>query len=602
MSDTAMSLAILVGVIGLYIWNRLPVEVVAVCASLALYLSGVLTSTEALAGFGDPVVIFIAALFIVSEGIDSTGVTTWAGQALIDRAGTGRVRLLASVMALCAVLTALISINGAVAALLPMVVVLAMRVARPSSQMLIPLAFAGSAGSLLALTGSPVNVIVAEASRAAGGPGFGFFEFAAVGIPLVIGTVVIAVVLGPRLLPTRSSTSAPPDLSQHAHTLSDQYQLDDGFYRLRVRKRSPLIGISPDDLDLSAYPWVNVIGLQARTAEPALVRHQIEADDVLVVTGDAGEVSRLIVDLRLAVGMRREATDTGGELVTRELGVVEVVVPPRSPLVGEAVFPGMMRTADLVVLAVHRLGKDRGPRVTELAAGDSILLHGSWAAIDALADRHDILVVDAPDLIRRQAVPMGPKAKQAVLVLVGMVLLLAFGVVPPAMAGVIAATAMILLRVLNPAQAYRSVSWGTLILIGGLIPLSTAIQKSAAADLVASGLIGFVGTGRPYLLMVALFVLTAALGQVVSNAATVLIVAPIAVAAAVETGVSVQPILMLIAVAGAAAFLTPIATPANMMVMGPGGYRFNDYWRLGLVQMLLFLAVAIGLIPLVWPL
>ena len=240
-------------------------------------------------------------------------------------------------------------------------------------------------------------------------------------------------------------------------------------------------------------------------------------------------------------------------------------------------------------------------RPVELAAGDSLLLHGTWSSIDELVHDRDVLMVDSPDLVRRQAVPLGARSGIAIGVLVAMVVLLAFAIVPPAIAGVAAATAMVLFRVVTVNRAYRAVSWQTVVLIGGLIPLSTTIQTSGAADVVAGRLIDVVGAGRPYLLLIALFTLTAVLGQVVSNTATVLIVVPIAVAAAQETGVSVLPVLMLIAVAGAGALLTPIATPANMMVMGPGGYRFSDYWRLGLPVMLLWLVVAVVVIPLVRP-
>jgi di/tricarboxylate transporter len=235
-----------------------------------------------------------------------------------------------------------------------------------------------------------------------------------------------------------------------------------------------------------------------------------------------------------------------------------------------------------------------------VAEGDALLLHGSWAALDALTRDRDVLIVDSPDVVRRQALPWGPKASIAVAVLLGMVVLLATGAVPPAIAGLLAAMTMVVTGVVGVQQAYRSVSWQTVVLIGGLIPLSTAIQTSGAADRIASVIISAVGAGRPYLLLVALFVLTAVLGQIVSNTATVLIVAPIAVSAAAATHTSVRPVLMLIAVAGAAALLTPIATPANMMVMNPAGYRFGDYWKLGLPVMLWWLVVSLVVIPLVW--
>jgi di/tricarboxylate transporter len=315
------------------------------------------------------------------------------------------------------------------------------------------------------------------------------------------------------------------------------------------------------------------------------------------VAGPKDQVSHLTVDSRLAVSMAPARLD---ELMNREAGVVEAVIPPRSSLVGETVFPGMHRGPDLVIVAVQRMGKDRGNKPTQLAAGDALLVHGAWSALDDLTRDRDVLLVDSPELVRRQAVPWGPKASVAVAILAAMVVLLATGLVPPAMAGLLAATAMVLARVVRPAQAYRAISWQIVVLIGALIPLSAAIQSSGGADRIADLVIDVVGPGRPYLLLLALFVLTAVLGQVVSNTATVLIVAPIAVAAAHGTGTSVKPVLMLIAVAGAASLLTPISTPANMMIMSPAGYRFSDYWKLGLPVMAWWLLTALVIIPLVW--
>ncbi len=601
MSPSTTSLVVLLATIVLFVWNRLPVGAVAVLTALALYATGLVDAGTALAGFGDPVVVFIASLFVVSEALDATGVTTWAGQRLVAVVGDGPIRVLVAVLGLCALLTAVITLNGSVAALLPMVLVLALKIGTPPSRMLMPMAFAGSAGSLLALTGSPVNVIVSEAAQNAGAPAFGFFAYAAVGLPLVIGTIALAVLLGPRVLPDRQSAQPPRDLSRHASHLAEHYELHEGFYRLRVRPGSPLLGTVTSDLDPTAVAEVSLIGLQSAAGHRWGATHAVEAGDVLVVRGDPAEVSRLVVEQVLSVEMTPLTTATG-ELVTRDVGVSEVVVPPRSPLVGEVAFPGQLRSAELVILSIRRLGQDVGARSVELAPGDSLLLHGTWASIDELVHDRDVLLVDSPDLVRRQAVPLGARSGFAIAVLLVMVVLLALAVVPPAIAGLGAATAMVLLRVVTVNQAYRSVSWQTVVLIGGLIPLSTAIQTSGAADVVAGRLIDVVGAGRPYVLLVALFVLTAVLGQVVSNTATVLIVVPIAVAAAQETGVSVLPVLMIVAVAGAGALLTPIATPANMMVMGPGGYRFGDYWRLGLPVMLLWLAVGLVVIPFVWPL
>jgi len=294
--DAAVTLVILGAVIVLFVWNRLPVGVVAILTMLALWVTGVLAVDQVVAGFGDPVVVFIATLFVVSEGVDSTGVTTWLGQVIVARAGASRGRLVLAIGVLCAVLTALITLNGSVAALLPLVVVLAMRIGEPPSQMLMPLAFAGSCGALIMLTGSPVNVIVSEAAQKAGEPPFPFFSFALVGIPLLAGTLAISVLFGPRLLPSRRPTHPTADLGRYAETLEQYYSLTDGFFLLRLRELSPLVGQPTADADLSAYPGVRLVGTQDPDRQP-LGDRSLAVDDVLVVSGPRPEVSRMTIDL-----------------------------------------------------------------------------------------------------------------------------------------------------------------------------------------------------------------------------------------------------------------------------------------------------------------
>lgn len=600
MSDAGVALLLLGAVIALFMWNRLPVGVVALGTVLALWVTDLLELEEATAGFGDPVVLFIATLFVVSEGIDRTGLTAWAGSRVVEVAGGDPLRILVAVMGLCAVLTALISLNGAVAALLPMVVLVALRTGRPASRLLMPMVFAGSAGSLLVLTGSPVNIIVSEAADDHGAGPFAFFEFAWVGVPILVGTVALSAVLVPRVLPDRRPRTPARDLSRHAEVLAAHYGLDGGFYRLRVRPGSPLVGAEPDELDLSEHPSLRVIGMQAGLAEPRPVRHALEPDDVLVVAGDSAEVSRLAVEQHLSVAMRPLRGDRPEDLVNRQAGVVEVVVPPRSPLVGETVFPGMVRDQELVILAVSHHGSDTGSGPVRLEAGDALLLYGSWSAFDAIVDDRDVVVVDSPDLLRRQ-VPLGPKAREAAIVLVAMVVLLALGLVPPAVAGLLGALGMVLTGVVSSAQAYRAVSWETVVLVGGLVPLSTAIQRSGAGDEVAEVVVDLVGPDRPVLLLATVFVLTALMGLVLSNTATVLIVLPIALSAAAEGGIAVEPMMMLLAVAASAALLTPVQTPGNLMVMAPAGYRFGDYWKFGLLLLGWFMVASVLLVPVFWP-
>ncbi|ANY77400.1 citrate transporter [Microvirga ossetica] len=607
MSPIASIAAIIAAAVVLFIWNRLPVVVVAMGTALALWATQVLTLGQALGGFGDPAVIFIACLFIVSAGLETTGVTAWAGQLLIRGAGKeSRTRLLLLTMSLVAVLTALISVNGAVAALLPVVVVMAVRLKRKSSQLLMPLVFSAHAGSMLALTGTPVNVLVSEAGLEAGVGGFGFFEFALVGIPLLAGTMAIIVLFGERLLPQRNGAKMPADLSRHARTLVEQYGLADGIFQMQVRATSPYVGLSPSGIDLSSFPGVQLVAVQeGESAAP--LRRPVEDGDQMLVRGHAEAAASLAA--RMHLSFREDVASGQGEetLFNRQSGLAEVVIPPRSGLVGQTVFPGMVtESGDLVVLAVQRAGAEAGAanqvsgRGIALRAGDTMLLQGTWKALDVHLSDPDVLVVNSPELVRRQAVPMGPGAYRAIAVLIGMVFLLATGLVPPAVAGLLAAGAMVLSRILTVEQSYRAIDWTTVILVGALMPLSTAMVQTGAAQLMAEGLVGLVGDAGPVALLAGLFLLTAVMGQLISNTATALIVIPIGMAAAASMGISPRPVLMSTAVAAAGAFLTPIATPTNLMVMGPAGYAFGDYWKLGLPLLLWFFVVSVFLVPLIW--
>jgi len=518
MDPVLATLLILGAAIVSFASNRIPLGVVAIGVALALYLTGVLGLEQALAGFGDPTVVFIATLFVVSEALESTGITAWAGQQIIGRAGTRRGVLLVVVCLLAAALAAFISPNGAVAALYPIVAIVAARAGLRASQLLLPLAFAAHAGSLLLLTGTPVSIIVSEVAAESGGRAFGFLEFALVGIPLLVGSILI-MLAGGRLIPRRAGAAMPFDIARHARLLREQY----------------------------------------------------------------------------AVGQET------GPLLGPRRGITEVLVPPRSPLIGATLTPGMATpSGDLILLAARRGATLLAEREFVTQAGDTLLLQGSWEDLDRHTSSGRVLPIDAPQRLRR-AVPLGRGARRTLVILGAMVVLLATGIVPPAIATLAAAAALVLTRAIAPAQAYRSISWTTVVLVAGMIPLSTAFLTTGTADLVARGLLGVIGDAGPTVVLLALCLLTLVLGQVISNVATVLIVAPIAVSIAASLDLSVQPFMMALTVMGAASFLTPIATPANLMVLEPGGYRFGDYWRLGLPLAGLFLITAVLYVPLLWP-
>ncbi len=610
MTDIWIVFAIVAGVIVLFIWDRLPVIVVCVGCALALWATGILTIQQSLAGFGDTATIFVASLFVISAGMERSGVTAWVGQALMDKSGDSRTRLIVFMTLAVAVLSALISVNGAVAALLPVVVVLAVRLGRAPGRLLMPLVFGAHCGSMLLLTGTPVNVLISDALTDATGSGFGYFEFALAGVPLVVGGVLISVLLGEKLLPARQSKTLPSDLSRHAHTLVEQYQLSSEVQALRIREESPLVGTDRRDLDLSQRGGLALVSVGAAAGEVAakaavgdvveLRRDQLRAGDTVVVRGDKSAVGDFAQEFGLVIVDDVDSAPTANTLFNRNSALAEVVIKPRSPLIGERFFPGMVTpSGDLIVLAIQRQGKDLTAG-EPLAAGDTLLLQGTWEAMETRLEPAEVLVVDSPELVRRQALPMGPGAQTTLVILAAMVVLLATGLVPAAVAGLLAAGAFLLTGILNVEQLYRSINWTTVILVGAMMPLSVAIQQTGAAQLLAEALVSAVGDSGPRVLLAGLFILTAVLGQVISNTATALIIIPISVVTATQMGISPEPVLMAVGVAAAASFLTPVATPTNLMVMEPGSYKFTDYWKFGLPFMIWFFVVAVFWVPLIW--
>ena len=303
----------------------------------------------------------------------------------------------------------------------------------------------------------------------------------------------------------------------------------------------------------------------------------------------------------MSVSVQSEDFDVGAETVALSTGRNEVVVPPRSPLVGTEVFPGMVTdSGELVVLAVRRRGDVLGPKPVTIAVGDVLVLRGSWEALATHITPEEVLVVADPEVVKRQTVALSIGAKESIGVLAAMVVLLATNAVPAAVASLLAACAIVLIGVLTIDQAFRAISWTTVVLVAGMIPLSAAMQQTGAAKVLADGLVDAVGGAGPRVLLVGLFILVAVFGQLISNTATALIVIPIAITSAADLGVSPKPVLMAVLVASTAGVMTPVATPANMMIMEPAGYRFGDYWKLGGVVLVWYGIMSIFWVPLIW--
>jgi di/tricarboxylate transporter len=601
MSEVTIVFTIIIAALALFIWNRVSAVIVGIGVSLALLFTGILSGNEAVAGFGDPTVVLIAGLFVVGAGLEAAGVTTWAGQLLVERAGESRARLMILMFLMAAIFTATISVNGTVAALLPVGVVVALRMGMPTSQLLLPLCFSAHSAVMLTLIGAPLNILGSNAAREAGYGAIGFFEFAVAGIPMLLGSWVIMILTQRFLLPHRSGNSLPADFSQHARTLVEQYRIEDGVHRLRVRPSSPYIGAPRGEVDLKDHPDLSLVAIEEGEQGKPLQRPALAEGDVLLVRGEADAAGRFAADKHLAFRSEEGAGSVTETLFNRGSGLAEVMVPPRSRLVGQTVFPGMS-TPDggLLIVAVQRGGQDLEATPVTLAVGDHMLMQGTWQALDSKLADPQYLVVDSPEVVRRQAVPLGHRAWEAMIILAVLVVLLVTGWVPAAVAAVICSVALVLFGVLTLPQAYRGIDWNTCFLIGGMLPLATAMTRTGTADVIAHGMVSVVGDLGPPAVVAGIFIVTAALTQVMSNTAAALVMLPIAVATGPEVGISSMPLIIATMMGAHAALLTPVATPVNMMVLGPGGYQFGEYWKFGLPMLLWWLVVAVFIVPLYW--
>lgn len=599
---------------------------------LALFLAGILSLDQALAGFSDSTVIMIAALFVVGEGLSRTGVTAWLGDKILELAGSNKVRLLVVMMIGTALLSAFISNTGTVATLLPAVVAAAWHIGSVPSKFLIPLAFAANTGGLLTLTGTPPNIVVADTLSNAGLEPFSYFEYALIGLPLLSSAVIYMVFLGRKLLPKRKVDERPAELLEEVEQLAETFSLEGQLYRLRVRYQSPLIGLTlaqaafGHDYGVSVlriekphaedFEQVSDLERRRRRAQERLEALQerdqdvpgpetvFEAHDILLVKGSGQAIYKVMADYDLGVlPVDDDSTGLSEVLLSTEVGIAEILLSPRSVYIGrtvaEAHFAEKFRVQ---VLTIRRGESFLGRRHEELAFGDALLVRGRWQDIERLRkERRNFVVVGSPEDMSRQVADLTPRSILAVLALIGMIAMMITGIVPAVVATLIAAIIMVLGGCLSMSQSYRSISWQSVVLIAAMIPMSTALAITGGAELLADALVNTFGAIGPLALMAGVFLLTTAFSQVINNTATAVLVAPIVLQAALDLDISPYPLLMAVAVSASTAFLTPIGTTTNLMVLTPGGYRFNDYIKVGLPLITIFLLVSLIFIPIIWP-
>jgi len=616
-----IALGILAIAIVLFVTDWLRVDVVAIGVMVVLMLSGLLTTNEALSGFSNSAVLTIAALFIVGGAVMQTGLADLIGRRILSIAGGSEARLIAVIMGAVALLSGFMSDTGTVAVLLPAIVSLAGRTKISPSKLLIPLSFGALLGGATTLIGTPPNLIVSDLLRAEGLAPFTFFDYTPIGIILLVAGVLFMLFMGRFLLPDRKRDQ---DLQrvETAEELVDLYRLPDNLFRLRVRRGSPLVGQTVVEADLGRAFLISVleihrpgqprsliqVGGQQLALQPSSMKRvsrettPIAMDDVLIVQGEGNDVSHAAAHWNLAL----QPVDVEDEqsLIDYEAGIAEILLPPRSSLVGKTLVEIKFgSTYKLTVLTINRAGGERGMNLkeTRLQAGDTLLVQGTWGSIEALKrKRRDFVVMGESEAMA--AAPARRKAPLALLILGGMLVLMVTNVVSVVGAAMAAALAMILLGCVTIDEAYEAVDWKSIVLIACMLPMSIALEKVGLVNLVAEGLVGLVGNLGPVAVLGGLFLLTSAFTQVLSNTATTVLVAPIALAAARQLDVQPFAFLMAVAVAASMAFASPVASPVNTLVMGAGNYRFRDYLKVGTPLILITLILSIVFLPILWPL
>ena len=616
MADMVTVFVILAITIVLFVSDRLRLDLVAILSLLALMLTGILTVPEALAGFSASIVIIIAALFVVGTALFHTGVASMLGQWLARSGGTSEVRIIVMLMLLVAFLSAFMSSTGAVAVLLPVVVSLASDAKTSVTKLLIPLAFGALIGGMLTLIGTPPNIVVSGVLAERGLEPFGFFDFTPIGLMILAVGILYMVVFGRRLLPDKARARENADINANqlssttVNQLCEQYHLDDDLYRLRVRRASPLVGRRLANLDLGETYHVNVLERQPWPDDdaPPLASTAVDADtvidvhDVLLTQGSPQAIARLCRELDLGVRPREDGVSrTPGS----ELGMAEVLVRGRSQLRGKTLQDLRFRSAyNVSVLGIMRRGESITTDVATipLEFGDALLVQGTWASIQTLTQQSaDFIVVDVPREMAQQA-HTPTNAVTAVAIVVIMLLVMTFQLLPTVTAVMLAAVAMVLTGCLPIRDVYRSINWESVILIAAMLPMATALEKTGGVTFVADLLTDGLGGYGALAVMAGLFVITTLFSQFISNTATTVLIAPIALAAAVTMGVSPYPYLMMVAIAASTAFSTPIASPVNTLVLGPSGYRFSDFAKVGVPLQVLVLIISLIAIPIFFPL
>jgi di/tricarboxylate transporter len=587
--DQSLAFAIVIAMMGLFVWGRLRYDLVALLALLAAVLTGVVQPAAAFSGFSSDIVVIVATALIVSAAVARSG----AVDAILRRAGphlsTPTTQVLGLVTAVT-LLSAFVKNIGALAILIPVALQLARRTGTPLSWLLMPMAFGSLLGGLMTLIGTSPNIIVSQVREEITGEPFRMFDFLPVGAGLALAGVVL-ITLTYRVLPSGRKGTASADAA---------FNIKEYTAEARVPADSPTAGKTVGELTALGEGDVHVgaiIRERFRRYTPA-DHWTLQAGDVLLLEGEPAALERVVATAKLALESAEAATD---KTAAAETGVVEAVVTADSPLVGRSAQQVRLGERFLVrLLAASRSGQRITHRLRALKfqPGDVVVLQGSLEQMPETLGELRCLPLAERDLrLGRDRQNWLP-----IVVLAAAMALVTLDVVPVAIAFFGAAVTLVVVRALTLREAYDVIEWPILIMLGALIPISDAIRTSGGTDLIAAWLSAATGALPPQGALAAIMIVAMAVTPFLNNAATVLVMAPIAAGLAGSLGLSPDAFLMAVAVGAACDFLTPIGHQSNTLVMGPGGYRFGDYWRLGLPLSLVVVVVGVPLIAYVWPL
>ncbi|SDE46622.1 TrkA-C domain-containing protein [Paenibacillus sp. UNCCL117] len=616
-----ITLCLLAGAAILFMSGKVRSDLVAICSLILLVLFGILSPAEALSGFANPVVIMMMGLFVVGGGIFHTGLARMASSRMLRLAGANETRLLITVMLATSAIGAFVSNTGTVAVMLPIVVSLAASAQISPGRLLMPLAFASSLGGTLTLIGTPPNLVISETLTEAGFPGLSFFSFTPIGLVCLIVGTLLTVLLSRLLLPKASDEAGRKRRSRSLDDLAKQYQLAQNLFRVQVRRHSPVMSKPLRELDIPEQYKVNIIEIRRRSsaknpffktlqqeiAGPATVIHE---EDILYVYGGFEQVKTFAAANGLEL-LDHQTAEKSAELQTErfashQTGIAEVLLTPNSRLINLLVkHTGFRERYQINILGIQRKGEYLLHQLKEerIRFGDALLIQGTWSNIARLAqETYDVVVVGQP-LDTAASVPMNHKAPIAAGIMLLMVALMILEVFPAVVSVMIAAVLMVVTGCLRSMEeAYKTINWESIVLIGGMIPMSAAIEKTGAAALLSEQLVSVLGGFDPIVLLAGIYFTTSLLTLFISNTACAVLFAPIALSAAVHIGVSPLPYLFAVSIAASMCFAVPFSTPPNALVMSAGRYTFMDYVKVGLPLQLLLGAAMVALLPVFFPL